>query len=160
MPYEQLHVVQSPSLNRASGSGATRLQEDSQATEGQSFSSSQSDDLADTSPSMSTREKLEDDLAIAANLWQSYESMPNLIERKERDVDEYAGDAASDMHDDDVNSLNMIIIECEHGKAVVARLGVYRLFLLSRPTAPLGLLKVKSDNLRHFLASNLVCHSS
>ncbi|KAJ2807991.1 hypothetical protein H4S07_003488 [Coemansia furcata] len=85
--------------------------------------------------------------------------MPNLIERKERDVDDYTGDTASEMHDRMLeNMLNMIIIECEHGKAVVSRLGGYRLFLLSKPTTPLGLLKLKSDSLCRYLEEFLVSH--
>ncbi|KAJ2815967.1 hypothetical protein FBU31_006743 [Coemansia sp. 'formosensis'] len=154
----QLHYAAQPSA--AFGSSATaQLQEDSQPTEIGSCSSSLNEDLAEMSPVVSVREKLDDDLAIAANLWQSYEGMPNLIERKERDVDDYTGDTASEMHDRMLeNMLNMIIIECEHGKAVVSRLGGYRLFLLSKPTTPLGLLKLKSDSLCRYLEEFLVSH--
>ncbi|KAJ2728062.1 hypothetical protein IW152_006077, partial [Coemansia sp. BCRC 34962] len=155
----QLHyAAHSPA---AFGSGAAaQLHEDSQLTEIGSCSSSLSEDLADMSPAMSIRGRLEDDLAIAANLWQSYEGIPNLIERKERDVDDYNGDTASEMQDRMLeNMLNMIIIECEHGKAVVARLGDYRLFLLGRSAAPLGLLKLKSDSLCRYLEEFLVGHS-
>ncbi|KAJ2014448.1 hypothetical protein GGI14_004843 [Coemansia sp. S680] len=156
----QLHYAAQSST--AFGSSTTaQLQEDSQPTEIGSCSSSLSEDLAEMSPVMSTREKLDDDLAIAANLWQSYEGMPNLIERKERDVDDYTGDTASEVHDRMLeNMLNMIIIECEHGKAVVTRLGGYRLFLLSKTVTPLGLLKLKSDSLCRYLEEFLVSHSS
>ncbi|KAJ2549244.1 hypothetical protein GGH95_006281, partial [Coemansia sp. RSA 1836] len=104
------------------GSGAAQLQEDSQPTEVASCSSSLSDGLAEMSPVTSSREKLEDDLAIAANLWQSYEGVSNLVERKDRDIDDNAGDTASEAQDVIPNLLNTIIIECENGKAVVTRL--------------------------------------
>ncbi|KAJ2794978.1 hypothetical protein H4R20_006042, partial [Coemansia guatemalensis] len=98
------------------------------------------------------REKLDDDLAIVASLWQGYEGLPGLIEAKDRDVDDYLGDARSDIQGEAMdNSLHMAIIECENGKAAVTRLGSYRLFLLSRPTTPLGMLRLKSDNLCRFL---------
>ncbi|KAJ2781282.1 hypothetical protein GGI15_003263 [Coemansia interrupta] len=129
-------------------SGGVHQHDVGQATDTDSCSSSFNDDPNESNTGTSTREKLEDDLAIAANLWQSYESMPSLIERKEPDIDEYTGDAASDIQEDVLgNSLNMIIIECVHGKAVVSRLGNFRLFILSKPTTPLGLLKHKSMNL-------------
>ncbi|KAJ2740567.1 hypothetical protein GGI20_005739 [Coemansia sp. BCRC 34301] len=136
--------------------GTTQLQEDSQLTEMGSCSSSLSGGLTEVSPVMSSREKLEDDLAIAANLWQSYEGLSSLVESKERDVDDYTGDTASEAQDGAItNMLNMIIIECERGKAVVTRLGCYRLFLLSRPSTPLGLLKLKSDSLCRYLEDHL-----
>ncbi|KAJ1800834.1 hypothetical protein LPJ59_000789, partial [Coemansia sp. RSA 2399] len=50
------------------------------------------------------REKLEDDLAIAANIWQSYEGVSGLIERKDRDMDELAGDGNSETHDDNLGN--------------------------------------------------------
>ncbi|KAJ1854715.1 hypothetical protein LPJ73_002436 [Coemansia sp. RSA 2703] len=140
-----------PSFQQAAG-GVIHQHDVSQTTDSDSCSSSFNDELIEGTAGMSTREKLEDDLAIAANLWQSYESMSSLIERKEPDIDEYTGDVASDIQEDVLgNSLNMIIIECVHGKAVVSRLGNYRLFILSKPTTPLGLLKHKSMNLGRYL---------
>ncbi|KAJ2681770.1 hypothetical protein IWW39_006241 [Coemansia spiralis] len=157
-PRKLHHAAQSPTA--FGSSAAAQLHEDSQPTETGSCSSSLSEDQADMSLAVSMRERLEDDLAIAANLWQSYEGMPNLIERKERDVDDYIGDTASEMQDRMLeNMLNMIIIECEYGKVVVTRLGVYRLFLLGKPTAALGLLKLKSDSLCRYLEEFLVGHS-
>ncbi|KAJ2851565.1 hypothetical protein IWW36_001049 [Coemansia brasiliensis] len=102
--------------------------------------------------STNARERLDDDLAIAASLWQSYEHLPNLIERKDREIDDYVGDDGSEVQDDMFsNSLQLVIIECEYGKAAVSRLGNYRLFLLSKPTMPLGMLKLKSENLCRYL---------
>ncbi|KAI9506720.1 hypothetical protein GGI25_005041 [Coemansia spiralis] len=141
----------------SSASGTSRKHEDSQSTTSGSYISSFSDDVIGSSPKLSIREKLEDDLAIAANLWQSYESVSSLIERKDRDIDENV-DVSSEMHDDMLgNSLNMIMIECEYGKAVVTRIGSYRLFLLSKPLTPLGLLRLKSDNLSRYLEECLHC---
>ncbi|KAI8320478.1 hypothetical protein GQ54DRAFT_263498 [Martensiomyces pterosporus] len=140
--------------------GSSRKRDSSQSRDSDSFASSFSDDLIDCSPNMSAREKLEDDLAIAASLWQSYENMSSLIERKDRDADEDLGDGASDMQDGLLgNDLHMAIVECEYGKVAVTRLGVYRLFLLSSTATPLGLLKLKSDNLCRFLEECLQCGS-
>ncbi|KAJ1826169.1 hypothetical protein LPJ56_002321 [Coemansia sp. RSA 2599] len=135
-----------------SSSGGSRGYDSNQAGDAGSCSSSLNEDEVEGSPCMSVREKLEDDLALAANLWQSYESIPSLIERKEPDMDEDGGDGISEMQEDiQGNSLNMIIIECDHGKAVVTRLGSYRLFMLCKASTPLGLLKHKSTSLCRFL---------
>ncbi|KAJ2704369.1 hypothetical protein FB645_003292 [Coemansia sp. IMI 203386] len=136
----------------ASSSGGIRMYDNNPTIDAGSCSSSLNEDDIGGLSSMSMREKLEDDLALAANLWQSYESIPSLIERKEPDVEEDVGDGVSEMQDDMLgNSLNMIIIECDHGKAVVTRLGSYRLFMLCTHDTPLGLLKHKSTNLCRFL---------
>ncbi|KAJ1643975.1 hypothetical protein LPJ64_004315 [Coemansia asiatica] len=135
-----------------SSSGGSRTYGANQAADAGSSSSSLDADEMESSPCMSMREKLEDDLALAANLWQSYESIPSLIERKEPEADEDAGDGISEMQEDmQGNSLNMIIIECDQGKIVVTRLGNYRLFMLCKPSTPLGLLKHKSTSLCRFL---------
>ncbi|KAJ1768854.1 hypothetical protein IW140_005450 [Coemansia sp. RSA 1813] len=133
-------------------SGASRQNDDSDSATTNSCLSSYTDDIIGNPPNLSMREKLEDDLAIAANIWQSYEGVSGLIERKDRDMDEPSGDGNSEIHDDSLgNSLNMIIIECEYGKAVVTKLGSYRLFLLSKASTPLGLLRFKSHSLGRYL---------
>ncbi|KAJ1953736.1 hypothetical protein EC988_002823 [Linderina pennispora] len=119
-----------------------------------SIASSLNDDLVDSSPRLSAREQLDDDLAIAASLWQGYENMASLIESKaemDDEDDEVAAAAAS------TNELAMILVECEFGRVAVTRLGALRLFLLSKTTAPLGLLKATSDNLTKYLAGALQC---
>ncbi|KAJ1763936.1 hypothetical protein LPJ77_002320 [Coemansia sp. RSA 2523] len=127
--------------------GAIRSTDTDDESTMSSFDEIHSDGLSGAGP----REKLDDDLAIAANLWQSYEHLPNLIERKDRDADDM-GDGGSDVQEDVLsNSLQMVIIECAYGKAAVTRLGTYRLFLLSRASTPLGMLKLKSDTLSRFL---------
>ncbi|KAJ1732144.1 hypothetical protein LPJ72_003572 [Coemansia sp. Benny D160-2] len=129
-----------------------RQNEDNESGTGNSYLSSSADDLIGNPPNLTMRERLEDDLAIAANIWQSYEGVSGLIERKDRDMDEAAGDGNSEVHDTSLgNSLNMIIIECEYGKAVVTRLGSYRLFILSKASTPLGLLRLKSTSLSQCL---------
>ncbi|KAJ2828828.1 hypothetical protein IWW50_001186 [Coemansia erecta] len=136
----------------AAAGGNQRHPDDGQGTDDDSLASSFCDIHGDGLSGSGMREKLDDDLAIAANLWQSYEHLPNLIERKDRDADDYAGDGGSEMQDDvQSNSLQMVIIECAYGKAAVTRLGSYRLFLLSRSSTPLGMLKLKSDSMCRFL---------
>ncbi|KAJ1899797.1 hypothetical protein LPJ66_001883 [Kickxella alabastrina] len=150
MPLQTSH--QSLSQNYGAVGDGPRQHSAIPITEPASYSSSLNDGLIEGSPGAIAREKLEDDLAIAANLWQSFESIPGLIERKDTDMDDYTGDGASEMQDDmQGNSLNMIIIECENGKAAVTRLGSYRLFMLTKPNTPLGLLKHKSNNLCRYL---------
>ncbi|KAJ2556789.1 hypothetical protein EV175_001766 [Coemansia sp. RSA 1933] len=136
------------------GAGGTsyRPLDDSESATSRSCLSAFADDIIGNALNQNMREKLEDDLAIAANIWQSYEGVSGLIERKDRDMDEPVGDGNSELHDDSLgNSLNMVIIECEYGKAVVTKIGVYRLFLLSKASTPLGLLRLKSSNLCRYL---------
>ncbi|KAI9469435.1 hypothetical protein LPJ78_000248 [Coemansia sp. RSA 989] len=140
----------SQALSIAAAGSSSRYLEDNLYED--SLASSFCDINGDGLASTSARERLDDDLAIAASLWQNYEHLPNLIERKDRDIDEYIGDDGSEVQDDMFsNSLQLVIIECEYGKAAVSRLGNYRLFLLSKPDMPLGMLKLKSENLCRYL---------
>ncbi|KAJ1832783.1 hypothetical protein IWW55_005831 [Coemansia sp. RSA 2706] len=140
---------QASSLATEAGSPGKRPGTHSRSGDDGDGSSLGSFDLGDALAGIGPREKLDDDLAIAASLWQSYESLPALIERKDRDADDY--DGASELDDAPGNSLHLAVVECAHGKASVARLGRYRLFLLSRASTPLGMLKLKSDSLCRYL---------
>lgn len=123
------------------------------------------DDNGEVDPIISTRERLEDGIAIAAKLWQAYENMPNLVESKDDYMDDTVeGDGGEpeqqQQPEESPNNLSMVIIECDNGKAVVTRLGTYRLFLLSTAEMPLGMLKLKADSLRRFLEECLQCSST
>ncbi|KAJ1733294.1 hypothetical protein LPJ61_001635 [Coemansia biformis] len=142
----------------AAAGGGTRHADDSAETDEESLGSSFGDAHSDGAQSTDTRERLDDDLAIAASLWQSYENLPSLVESKDSDADDYAGDEGSDAEGGAIsNSLHMVIIECEHGKAAITKLGAYRLFLLSRRATPLGMLKLKLESLCRFLEDCLNC---
>ncbi|KAJ2726841.1 hypothetical protein GGI07_000352 [Coemansia sp. Benny D115] len=124
----------------------------SQLTDTESMSSSLNDALLDGPLELQERQRLDSDLAIAASLWQSYEGMSGLVERKEQELDDDMADADSEMQDEGPgNPLNMIIIDSELGKVVVTRLGIYRLFIVSKASTPLGLLKHKAIALCRFL---------
>ncbi|KAJ2781413.1 hypothetical protein H4R18_002890 [Coemansia javaensis] len=108
--------------------------------------------------STDARERLDDDLAIAASLWQSYENLHRLVGSRDRDAYDYTGDGGSEAEDSAAgNSLHMVIIECESGKAAVTKLGAYRLFLVSKPGVPLGMLRLKVESLCRFLEECLHC---
>ncbi|PIA18224.1 hypothetical protein COEREDRAFT_80122 [Coemansia reversa NRRL 1564] len=147
----QTHHASQPLHSGGPYIGGYRHPDDSQVIEDDSASSF-GDINSEDSREAESRERLDDDLAIVASLWKGYEGLPGLIESKDRDIDDYLGDTKSEIQGEAMgNNLHMAIIECKNGKAAVTRLGSYRLFLLSRPTTPLGMLRLKSDNLCRFL---------
>ncbi|KAJ2707036.1 hypothetical protein H4R19_004948 [Coemansia spiralis] len=148
-----LHTHQSPHAAAAAADYEGTGTDDDESA-GSSLGESHSDGARSTD----TRERLDDDLAIVASLWKSYENLPALVGSKDGDADEYAGNEDSDVEDDAIsNRLHTVIIECEHGKAATTQLGAYRLFLLSGQATPLGMLKLKTESLGRFLEDCLRC---